>query len=237
MQCAILAGGLATRMRPATETIPKALLAVAGAPFAHWQLSWLASQGVTDVVYCIAYLGEQIAAFVGDGGRWGLRVRYADEGERLRGTAGALADAARGGLLDERFLVLYGDSYLSLSVPELWRTFLDGGAPMLLSVYRNDNAHDRSNVRYEDGRVALYDKGVPDPAALGMHHIDYGLSAMRRDALLAEVPVGDAAHDLADLQHRLSVRGELAGFEVADRFYEIGSPDGLAELEAHLAAR
>lgn len=234
MRCAVLAGGLATRMRPATETIPKALLPVAGEPFAHWQLGWLAAQGVTEVVYCIAHLGEQIRAYVGDGARWGLRVRYADEGERLRGTAGALADATRAGLLGDAFLVLYGDSYLSVSVPDLWAAFESSGAPMLLSVYRNEGAFDRSNVRFEGGRVLRYDKREADPAAAGMAHIDYGLSALRAGALLAEVPADAGQHDLADLQHRFSERGQLAGFEVTERFYEIGSPAGMAELEAHL---
>lgn len=233
MQCAILAGGLATRMRPATETIPKALLEVAGRPFAHWQLAWLADQGVTDVVYCIAHLGEQIRAFVGDGAAWGLRVRYADEGPELRGTAGALARAARLGLLDDAFLVLYGDSYLDVDVAALWRTFVRSGEPMLLSVYRNDGRFDRSNVRYAEGRVQRYDKRVADPAAAGMAHIDYGLSALQRDALLRFAPDGVAC-DLAELQHELSVAGRLAGFEVTERFYEIGSPEGLAELDARL---
>lgn len=236
MQCAVLAGGLATRMRPLTETVPKALLEVAGRPFADWQLAWLAGQGVTDVVYCIAHLGEQIREFVGDGSRWGLRVDYADEGPQLRGTAGALADAARAGRLDERFLVLYGDSYLELDVAALWATFLRGGYPMLLSVYRNDGRFDRSNVRFVDDVVQRYDKTEPNPAAMGMHHIDYGLSALCRDVLLERVPAGGPPRDLAGLQHDLSIEGRLAGFEAANRFYEVGSPNGLADLDRHLRA-
>lgn len=237
MQCAILAGGLATRMRPLTETVPKAMLEVAGRPFAHWQLRWLATQGVTDVVYCIAHLGEQLRAYVGDGSAWGLRVRYADEGPHLRGTAGALAGAARIGLLEDRFLVLYGDSYLDIDVAALWRAFRSSGRPMLLSVYRNEGRFDRSNVRFADATVFRYDKTVPDPAAAGMHHIDYGLTALERAALLERVPDDAQPHDLADLQHAFSVEGRLAGFEATARFYEIGSPDGLEALDRHLRAQ
>src|SRR5262245_26801177 len=109
MQCVILAGGLATRMRPLTDSIPKTLLPVAGHPSADMQLTWLAREGVSDVVYCVGHLGEMIEEYVGDGSRWGLAVRYVDDGPELRGTAGALRRAVSAGLLDPAFLVVYGD--------------------------------------------------------------------------------------------------------------------------------
>src|SRR5258705_5773875 len=112
MQCVILAGGLATRLWPATQTIPKLLIPINGRPFADYQLGWLARQNVTDVVYCIGYLGEQVRAAVGDGSRLGVGVRYADEGHELKGTGGALRVALDAGLLAESFFVLYGDSFL-----------------------------------------------------------------------------------------------------------------------------
>lgn len=235
MQCVILAGGLATRMRPLTETLPKAMLEVAGRPFADWQLRWVAAQGVTDVVYCVAHLAAPLRAFVGDGAAWGVRVAWSDEGEQLLGTAGAVRRAATAGLLDERFAVLYGDSYLDVSVGAVDAAHRAAGTPMLMTVYRNDGRYDRSNVRYEGGRVLRYDKDEPDPVTAGMHHIDYGLMVLRRDAVLAEVPPG-RRWDLAEVQHRLAARGDVAGFEVTERFYEIGSPQGLADLAAHLRA-
>jgi MurNAc alpha-1-phosphate uridylyltransferase len=224
-------------MRPVTDTVPKTLLEVAGRPFADWQLGWLAAQGVTDVVYCIAHLGEQVRAHVGDGGRWGLRVRYSDEGPQLAGTAGALVRAFRAGLLDEQFLVLYGDSWLDVDVGAVWAAMGRSGQPMLMTAYRNEGRYDRSNTRFTAGTVARYDKSVADPAAAGMHHVDYGLLVMRRQ-LVSELAaeVGDAPCDLSDLQHRLSMAGRLAGFEAEHRFHEIGSPAGLAALEAHLRA-
>jgi MurNAc alpha-1-phosphate uridylyltransferase len=233
VQCVILAGGLATRMRPATETVPKALLPVAGSPFADHQLRWLAADGVTDVVFAIAHLGDRIREFVGDGSAWGLRVAYADEGDHLRGTAGALRLAYDAGLLENAFAVLYGDSFLSLDVGTAFAEFGRARRDVLMTVFRNDGAFDRSNARLEGGAV-VYDKTVADPAAAGMHFIDYGLSIIDRDTVVPEIPPGVVA-DLADTYRRLSHEGRVAGLEVTERFYEIGSPDGLAELERRLA--
>lgn len=236
MQCVILAGGLATRMGALTKVTPKALLPVAGAPFADLQLRWLADQGVTDVVYCIAHLGDRIRDVVGEGGRWGLRVTYADEGDRRLGTAGAVRLAVDTGLTDDRFLVLYGDSFLHVDVAAVWAAYRASGRDALMTVYRNDVRHERCNVRYTDGVVVAYEKGLADPAGAGMHHVDYGLLAFSRAVIAEQVPPGEV-HDLAAVQHRLAAAGRMAGFEASERFYEIGSPTGLAELEAALSPR
>ena len=234
MQCVILAGGLGTRMRPLTRQLPKALLPVLGRPFADYQLRWLASQGVRRVVYCIGFLGQQLRDVVGDGGPWGLQVAYADEGERLLGTGGALRLACDAGLLDPGFLVLYGDSYPPIEIAPVWQASRRG-ADALMVVLRNDGRWDASNAIFRDGRVLLYEKGRGDAAAIGMAHIDYGLSVLPRAVVATMVPAG-RPHDLATLYGALSRQSRLAGFEVAQRFYEIGSPAGLADLEAHLAA-
>lgn len=236
LQCAVLAGGLGTRMRPRTEAVPKALLPVLGAPFADWQLALLAEQGVERVVFCTGYRGEMLRAHVGDGSRYGLSVTWSDEGADLRGTAGAIRLALDRGVLDDAFLVLYGDSYLPAGVagPETaWRR---SGAPALMTVLRNEGRWDRSNCVYRGGRVVLYDKRRPAERRGEMHWIDYGLSVLTRAAIEEHVPAGAVA-DLAEVHHRLSVTGRLAGFEVHERFYEAGSPEGLRELEAYLIAR
>jgi MurNAc alpha-1-phosphate uridylyltransferase len=235
MQCVVLAGGMATRMRPLTEAVPKALLPVAGRPFADHQLRWLARGGVHDVVFAVGYLGDRIRAFARHGAAWDLRIRYVDEGHQLKGTAGALRLAYDAGVLQPAFAVLYGDSYLQVDIGRVFAEFERSRPDVLMTVFRNDGAFDRSNARLDGGSV-VYDKTVPDPAAAGMHHIDYGLSIIDRDAVLPEVRPGAVA-DLADVYRRLSHEGRVGGFEVHDRFYEIGSPDGLAELEAHLEAR
>ena len=238
MQCVVLAGGLGTRMRPWTETRPKALLPAAGSPFVDHQLRLLADRGVTDVVLCVGYRGGMIRDAVGDGGRWGLAVTYVDEGRDLRGTAGALRLATDRGVLAPAFLVTYGDSYLPVPHRPVLRRLgrgagTDGDAEAVMAVHRNRDAWDVSNVLYRDGRVELYDKRADDATRRRMEHIDYGLAALRRDLVEREVPP-DEVVDLADLYHRLSVAGRLRGHEVRRRFYEIGSPGGLADLEKHL---
>jgi NDP-sugar pyrophosphorylase family protein len=225
---AILSGGLATRLRPLTETIPKGLVQVAGKPFVAWQLEYLRSQGASRVVLCIGHLGEQLKAAVGDGSAFGLEVSYSWDGPRLLGTGGALKQALS--LLGDRFFVFYGDSYLPVDFQSVQRSFLRSGKPALMTVLENHDRWDRSNILFRQGLIVEYNKHNP---RLEMMHIDYGLGILS-SSLLADCPQ-DTASDLADIYHSLSVRGGLAGFEVFDRFYEIGSPVGLQETDAFLS--
>jgi prepilin-type processing-associated H-X9-DG protein len=218
-----------------TESLPKALLPVCGKPFADHQLALLARRGVRRVVYSVAYKGDQIRAHVGDGTRFGLAVTYVDEGADRRGTAGALRLALDRGVLPETFFVLYGDSYLPIALAPVADAFRTSGAPALMTVFRNDGRWDTSNVLYADGRVLLYDKSRRDPRAAEMRFIDYGLSLLSRD-VVADRVAPDTVADLGTLFHALSVEGRLAGHEVSERFYEVGSPEGLRDLEAFLTA-
>lgn len=227
---AILAGGFATRMRPLTERVPKVLLEVAGRPFAEHQLQLLRNSGIHDVVFCVGYLGEMVERELGDGSRFGMSIRYSYDGETLRGTGGALVRALP--LLGEAFLVMYGDSYLDCDYAAVERQFVESGKLGLMAIIRNEGRWDRSNVLYESGRIVRYDKKNRTPEML---YIDYGLGALRREAL-ASVPA-DAVIDLADVYHELSLRNELAAFEMTERFYEIGSPKGLQETDAYISGR
>jgi NDP-sugar pyrophosphorylase family protein len=231
VQCVLLAGGLGTRMRPMTEVVPKAMLEVAGRPFADHQLALLARQGYRRIVFCIGYRGALIRDFVGDGSAWGLQVSYSDEGSELRGTAGALRLASRRGLLESSFCVVYGDSYLTVDPHGMWSTFIDQQASVLMAVWRNDGHFGPSNVAYAPNRPLTYRKSAP---TLDMHHIDYGLTMFRRDVIDECVPA-DELVDLAGLVEELSARGEVEGIEVHERFYEIGSPEGRADLAQYLA--
>nr|WP_249816174.1 nucleotidyltransferase family protein [Bradyrhizobium sp. 138] len=222
MPVAILAGGLATRLRPITETIPKALVDVAGEPFILRQLRYLRHQGARRVVLCVGYLGEKIREAVGDGLAVGLSVSYSQDWPKLLGTGGALRQALP--LLDSQFLVLYGDSYLPIDFSAVEESFLRSGKPALMTVQRNEGQWDKSNVLFADNVIVEYNKRAPMP---DMKHIDYGLGALSADILTGHS--GDDAFDLGDVYHRLSVTGQLAGFEVQERFYEIGSHKGLAE--------
>ena len=235
MQCVILAGGLGTRMRPRTETVPKSLLEVAGRPFVDHQLAWLAAHGVTEVVLSIGYLGEMIEAHVGDGSRLGVAVRYVSEGATLRGTAGAVRLAADEGVLAEEFLLTYGDSYLPIDFGAVGTAFRASGLPALMTVFENAGRWDTSNVIFDEtaGNIVLYDKSRALRPAEEFRYIDYGLSALRRSVVEREVPRGER-YDLADVFRGLSQRGELAGYRVRERFYEVGSPQGLADLDALL---
>jgi NDP-sugar pyrophosphorylase family protein len=225
---AVLAGGLATRLRPVTETIPKALVDVAGRPFVEHQLDWLQGQGIERVVFSVAYRGEMIRDVVGDGGRWGLSIEYVFDGDRLRGTGGAIRRALPS--LGAVFMILYGDSYVRCDLRALERAYFAAGCSGMMTVFRNDDRWDRSNVLFGDGRVLRYDKlnRTPD-----MHHIDYGVGVLSARAL--EPFSSDEAFDLAAVYQRLLASEDLAAFEVSERFYEIGSPEGLEETRRFFA--
>jgi NDP-sugar pyrophosphorylase family protein len=231
-QCVILAGGLGTRLGPLTAAIPKALVRVGGAPFVDHQLRWLATHGVDAALFCIGHFGGQVREHVGDGRRYGLAVRFVDEGEQLRGTAGALRLALDERALEPRFLVTYGDSYLPVDFGAFAHAFERSEAPAMMSVLRNQNRWDKSNAAVEGGRVLLYDKR-PGPGAPRMEYVDYGLLAFRREVIEERVPTGKPC-DLADLLRDLSIEGMLAAYEVNTRFYEVGSNEGLADLEKFL---
>jgi len=226
-ECVILAGGVASRLGARAGELPKTLVPVAGRPFADHQLMWLAEQGVKKVVYCIAYRGDQVREYVGDGSKWGLSVAYVDEGTDLRGTGGALRLAYDEGALGGRFAVLYGDAYPRLDLPNVLHAFEASAQPALMTVLRNEGRWDKSNADFDGKLVMRYSKSQDD-----FEWIDYGLLVLERD-VIAEIPA-DQPSDLADLLSRLSDEGRLAGFEAKARFYEIGSPSGLAELEAFL---
>lgn len=225
---AILAGGLATRLRPITETIPKALIEIAGEPFLGHQLRLLSGSGIEHAVLCVGYLGEQIRAYAGDGRAFGLRVEYAFDGPQLLGTAGAIKRALP--LLGERFFVVYGDSYLPCDYGAVAQTFLDSGKMALMTVFRNRGQWDASNVEFSEGRILAYDKAN---RTARMQHIDYGLGVFRRE-VFDTVP-DNRPHDLAAVYQNLLREGELAAWESPQRFYEIGSAEGIGELTEFLS--
>ncbi len=224
---AILAGGLATRLRPITTSIPKALVEVAGEPFIAHQLRYLKAQGISEVVLCTGYLGEMIEAVVKDGAAFGVQVKYSPDGEKLLGTGGALRQALR--LLSDEFFVLYGDSFLPVDFKAVETDFLQSQQPALMTVLKNEDRWDKSNVIFKEGQIAEYNKAETKP---DMHFIDYGLGVLKKSVLQA-YPANEV-FDLAAVYHQLSIAGQLAGHEVHERFYEIGSFEGLKETEEFL---
>src|SRR2546426_711591 len=213
---AILSGGLATRLRPLTETIPKALVEISGKPFIDRQLTLLRSKGIRHVVLCLGYLGEQVEQAVGSGERWGLKVDYSYDGPELIGTAGALQKAC--GYLGDLFWVLYGDSYLDFDYGAVSDRFEQEGAGKLglMTVFANQNRWDKSNVIFKNGQILRYDKPNQSP---DMHHIDYGAAILRASALDL---ISKRPHDLADFKSEIVEGGLMLGNELTERFYKIG---------------
>jgi NDP-sugar pyrophosphorylase family protein len=222
---AILAGGLATRLAPLTETIPKSLIEIDGVPFVAHQLRLLHSRGIQQVILCVGHLGEMIEQAVGDGSAFGVSVEYSHDGAKLLGTAGAIRTALP--KLGESFFVMYGDSYLACDYAAIGQEFSRRGKPGLMTVFRNDGQWDTSNVEFEHGDILAYSKKNRTPR---MHYIDYGLGVFRAEAFNR-----NRATDLADVYGELLQAGELAAMEVQERFYEIGSPAGLKETTSFLS--
>ena len=222
----ILAGGLATRLHPVTETIPKALVDIAGKPFIWRQLDYLRAQGVKDVLLCVGHLGETIQQYVGDGKELGLMVRYSFDGAKLLGTGGAIKKALS--FLEDDFFILYGDSYLPVNFSMVQKTYKLKKRLALMTVLKNQDQWDKSNVLFVDGQLIDYNKYAPRAA---MTYIDYGLAIVSAKVFEGYPP--DTCFDLADVYKHLAMQNELSGFEVYERFYEIGSHQGLRETEEY----
>jgi NDP-sugar pyrophosphorylase family protein len=224
---AILVGGLATRLRPLTEKIPKALIEVNDQPFLAHQLRLLASSGITDIVICAWYQAEKIRDFARDGKQFGLNIKYSFDGDQPLGTGGALKKALP--LLGEAFFILYGDSFLPCDYQSVEMAFTTCHKDGLMTVYRNRDLGDKSNVNFEKGKILAYDKLN---RSAKMDYIDYGLGVIK-----ASVLAGYPAHetfDLAQVYQNLLSQSQLAGYEVKTRFYEVGSFSGIKELEEYL---
>ncbi len=226
---ALLAGGLATRLRPITEKIPKLLIEVAGEPFFSHQIRLLKKAGLTRIVLCVGYLGEKIVELYGDGSSWGIEIQYSFDGPKLLGTGGALIQALP--KLGDAFYVLYGDSYLPIDYLAVGDHFQKSGHLGLMTVFENHGRYDVSNVEFADGEIKVYDKKNQTPA---MHHIDYGLGLFRAAAF--DGFARDTVVDLSSVQQALVARRQLVGYEMPERFYEIGSHEGIQELNTLLRA-
>jgi N-acetyl-alpha-D-muramate 1-phosphate uridylyltransferase len=225
---AILAGGLATRLRPLTDRVPKSLLSIAGRPFIFHQLELLKRQGVDRAVLCVGHLGDQVEAAVGDGRTLGLEIRYSFDGPGLLGTGGALKQALP--LLGDRFFVLNGDSYLPCSFARVQSAYEASRRPALMTVLRNNNRWDRSNIDFRNGELIEYDKNSRRP---DLSHIDFGLSVFSSGVFSTYGK--SKVIDLADICRDLLNDGQLAAVEVSERFYEIGSPRGIRDTEEFLS--
>ncbi len=226
MQVAILSGGLGTRLGDLTKNRPKSLVKVQGKPFLEYQLALLKQAGITNIVLCTGYMGEQIKSQFGNGGKWGINIKYSSEDKPL-GTAGALKKAEA--LLEDTFFTMYGDSYLFLDFSHIMSYFESQKKLALMTVYKNYDRYDRSNTVVEGNLVKKFSK---QEKTKDMVYIEYGANIFRKEVL--EMIPEDQFYSLDELFPRLIEMGELLAFEVKERFYEIGSPQGLKEFEEYL---
>jgi len=226
----ILAGGLATRLYPATLVIPKSLIEINGHPFIHHQLMLLKEKGITEVILCVGHFGEMIETYVGDGSRFGLAVNYSYDGDVLLGTGGAIKKATQ--TLKGSFMVQYGDSYLDIDLKPIVRRYYTEKRPVLMTIYRNQNAFDTSNIIMKDGRIIKYDKKHRDPA---MEYIDYGLIVAHKE--IFNTYPRDGPFDLSGVLSRSVDAGLVSSYEVEQRFYEIGSVQGIKETGDYIRNR
>jgi NDP-sugar pyrophosphorylase family protein len=224
---AILAGGYATRLGSLTKDFPKCLIEINGRAFVDWQLDLLVENGYSDFIFCISYMSELVQNHLGDGSRWGARIQYSIDGETQLGTGGAIQKALP--LLGDSFGVIYGDSYLPIGYSGVELEFLNSKNLGMMTVYKNQNQFDASNVEYIDGKLINYEKGLNNRR---MHYIDYGLTYFRKESFLSRT--NELSFDLASICHLLAKNGKLDGFEVFERFYEIGSVQGIEELSEYL---
>ncbi len=227
MQIAILAGGLATRLQPLTEKIPKSMIMIEGKPFLQYQLEFLKNEGITDIVLCVGYLSKQIETYFGDGKRFGVNIKYSKEDERLLGTAGALKNAE--GLLEGDFFLMYGDSYVFLNLEEVWEHFQKYNKSALMVVYKNYDKIDKSNAVVENGMIKKYDK---KHKTKDMVYIDYGVSILKKEVL--DMIQKDQVFSLEELFPELINKNEMLAFETQARFFEIGSYSGLEEFKKYV---
>lgn len=233
MQVVILAGGLGTRLRPLTDKIPKSLVEIRNRPFLDYQLQYLQKQDASEVLILAGYKAEMIQEFLSSH-KYKMPVRLLNEGDSLRGTGGALHWANEQGALATEFCLTYGDSFLAIDYPQVWNEFQKSKASALMTVMKNAGAWDQSNVIFEKPLVKLYDKKM-SPKPKEMKYIDYGFLALSRK--LVENWTFSPPYDLAQPLKELSIEGQLHGFEVQQRFYEVGSLQGLKDFEIFLGTR
>ena len=220
---AILAGGLGTRLGPITNSLPKSMIEICGQPFLHWQIKHLVKAGISNVICCVAYKSEMIKSFLGDGSQYGIEVKYSEDGPRQLGTGGAIVNALP--LLGSDFMVLYGDSFLPINYSHVASKFLEGKKPALMTVYENLGRYDSSNVEFGEGVLRCYQKNGKGSR---FTHIDYGLSCFRKSVFSnysSNLPL-----DLSDVCNELSSKNLLDGYEVFQRFYEVGSHQGINDF-------
>jgi NDP-sugar pyrophosphorylase family protein len=224
---AILNGGLGARLGTITIDRPKCLVEINGKAFLEWQIQLLKEAGYTDFVFCISYKFEKVQEFLKQRNDFGVNIVYSIDGDKQLGTGGAVKKALHH--LGSKFAVIYGDSYLPINYSKVEKNFLDSKDIACMTIYKNNNQFDRSNVEFKAGRIQRYSKNIQSDH---MFYIDYGLTYLHSETFEGFKP--NQAFDLSELLENLSISDSLAGFEADNRFYEIGSYEGILDLSNYL---
>jgi len=224
----ILAGGLATRLHPVTLKIPKSLILIDGMPFIHYQILLLKEKGVDNIILCVGHFGYMIEEFIGDGSQYNMHIQYSYDGDVLLGTGGAVKKASK--LVEDAFMIQYGDSYLDINYEDIVKAYYQAGLPVLMTAYHNKNEFDTSNMLVKNGKIVQYSKLAKTAE---FEHIDYGLIIMRKDVISASPDV----FDLGELLSTCVDKGMVSAYEVNTRFYEIGSPSGIVETAEYITMK
>lgn len=224
---AVLAGGQGKRLSPLTDQTPKSMIEIAGTPFIAYLLTRFREQGLERVVLCVGQGAEKIESFVGDGQPWGLKVTYSFDGEKLLGTGGAILNALP--LLGSEFFVQYGDTLLLCDYKKIAKAFVNRHCLGLMTVNHNQNQWDKSNILFKNGTIIEYSKTKAHPE---MAYIDYGLLAFRKEVF--DRYQKDTRMDLSVVCQGLIAAQQLQGYEVTEKFYEIGTVDTKERTERFL---
>ena len=223
----VLAGGFGTRLGSLTENIPKCLIKIRGRAFVDWQIDSFIMNGISEIVFCVSHKSEMVQDYLGDGSKYGIRIQYSVDGIMQLGTGGAIVKALP--MLGENFGVIYGDSYLPIRFKEVEDSFLDRNFLCLMTVYKNQELLDASNIEFLDGHIKEYRKNSKNPRML---HIDYGLMYFKGKAF-KRYQSGEYL-DLTNIFNDMVASNEIAGFEVHKRFYEVGSLKGIDSLSEYI---
>lgn len=227
MQTVILAGGLGKRLMPLTMDIPKPMVCVFGRPFLEYQIRWLKSNGIREILLLTGYKGDKVQAYFKDGSSLGVILTYSHETSPL-GTGGSLKLAEK--KLESSFLLVYGDSFLPIDTAGLIQRFRDVDKTGMIVVYDNQ-PHDAgvpSNIDLDkEGFVARYEKNSKDPL---FHYTDAGVSVFKKE-VIDFIPKGKKVSLEEEIFPRLVKDRELLGYITRQPFYDIGTRERIKRFE------
>jgi len=230
MQVVILCGGLGTRLKTITKSIPKSLVPINGKPFLEHQLVLLRDQGFKDFVFLIGHLGEQIKDYFGDGNSWGVSIQYSQEIKPL-GTGGAIKNAEP--YLKDVFLLLYGDSYLKMDYASLWNDFKKQKCLAELVIFDDKKKQTNviPNISWEEQtrKITAYEKDSNHVHC----YMDAGVMVLSKK-IFSLFPEGSFSLE-KEVFPRLISEKNLVGYEVSKRFYDIGTFERLLTFKRQKA--